>query len=282
MLPDDPAASTPVRGTLLTGTLTSGEPARLSFLRAGRGHPVILLHGFASDASDDWLGTGWFDAPVAAGYDVCAPDLRGHGRSVKSSEPADYRLDAFAQDVAALCGHCWGNAELALVGYSMGAHVAMSAALALGNRVKRLVLGGMGDRIAATVGLAPEFADALDARDEARIGTLPSYALRFRRHAESLPYNDLSVLAPCLRGQSARFDLGALSSVVAPTLVVAGDRDRLAGAPEPVAAAFASGTGATVPGIGHADALADPDFRQRALAFLKGAFAPHATQEVSA
>jgi len=140
----------------------------------------------------------------------------------------------------------------------------------------------MGDRIVATVGLAPEFADALDARDQARLGALPSYAVRFRRHAESLPYNDLSVLAACLRGQSARFDLGALSSVVAPTLVVAGGRDRLAGVPEPVAAAFASGTGATVPGIGHADALADPAFRQRALAFLKGAFAPHTTQEVSA
>ncbi|MGY3478576.1 alpha/beta fold hydrolase [Bradyrhizobium ottawaense] len=240
------------------------------------------MHGFASDASDDWVATGWFDCLVAAGYDVCAPDLRGHGKSVKSSDPVDYRLDAFAQDVAALCGHCWGNAELALVGYSMGAHVAMAAALALGARVKRLVLGGMGDRIAAKVGLTPEFADALDARDEARLGTLPSYAVRFRWHAESLPYNDLSVLAACLRGQSARFDLGLLSSFVAPTLVVVGGRDKLAGDPLPVAAAFASGTGAMVPGVGHAEALADPDFRKRALAFLEGAFAPHTTQEVSA
>ncbi|MGY3443032.1 alpha/beta fold hydrolase [Bradyrhizobium sp. USDA 4473] len=282
MPPDDPTASTPVRGTLQTGPLTSGEPARLSFLRAGRGHPVILLHGFASDAADDWDGTGWLDSLVAAGYDVCAPDLRGHGKSVKSSDPADYRLDAFAQDVVALCGHCWGDAELVLAGYSMGAHVAMSAALALGNRVKRLVLGGMGDCIAATVGLAPEFADALDARDEERLGALPSYAVRFRRHAESLPYNDLSVLAACLRGQSARFDLGALSSIVAPTLVVVGGRDKLAGDPQPVAAAFGSGTGATVPGIGHAEALADPGFRQCALAFLQGALAPHTTQGVSA
>lgn len=36
-----------------------------------------------------------------------------------------------------------------------------------------------------------------DARNEARLGALPSYAVRFRRHAESLPYNDLSVLAAC-------------------------------------------------------------------------------------
>ncbi len=275
-------ASTPVRGTLPTGATTSGQPACLSFLRAGHGDPVILLHGFASDAADDWVRTGWLDSLVAAGYDVCAPDLRGHGRSVKSRDPADYRLEAFAGDVAALCGNCWGNAELTLVGYSMGAHVAMSAALALGNRVRRLVLGGMGDRIAATVGLAPEFADALDAHDEERLGALPSYAIRFRRHAESLPYNDLSVLAACLRGQSARFDLGALSSVVAPTLVVVGERDKLAGDPQSVAAAFVSGTGATVSGVGHAEALADPGFRRHALAFLEGAFAPHTTQEISA
>src|SRR6202000_2186397 len=149
-------------------------------------------------------------------------------QSVKSSDPVDYRLDAFAQDVAALCAHRWGSAEIALVGYSMGAHVAMAAALALGKRVKRLVLGGMGARIAATVGLAPEFADALDARDEARLGVLPSYAVRFRRHADSLPYNALPVLAACLRGQSARFDLGLLSLFVAPTLVVVGGRDKLA------------------------------------------------------
>ena len=258
------------RQVLDVGRLVAGGSADVSFLRAGRGEPVLLLHGFASDASDDWVETGWFDALIASGFDVVAPDLRGHGQSVKSRDPADYRLEAFAGDVAALRDHCWGDRRFSLIGYSMGAHVAMSVTLASADRVASLVLGGMGDRIAATVGLGPEFADALDEQD-GRPGDRrepPSYAVRFRQHAASRPFNDLGVLAACLRGQSGVFDLRRLSAVTAPTLVIVGDQDRLAGAPYPVAALFPAGVGQTVPGVNHASALADENFRERAVAHL--------------
>ncbi|KJC56068.1 hypothetical protein UP10_37635 [Bradyrhizobium sp. LTSPM299] len=260
-----------MRHMLDVGRLAAGGPAYVSFLRAGRGVPVLLLHGFASDASDDWIETGWFDALVAAGFDVIAPDLRGHGQSVKSRYPADYRLDAFTRDVTALCDHCWGDRRFSLIGYSMGAHVAMSVTLVSADRAVNLVLGGMGDRIAATVGLAPEFADALDEQNS-RSGDrreLPSYAVRFRQHAASRAFNDLGVLAACLRGQSSVFDLGRLSAVTAPTLVIVGEQDKLAGAPYPVAALFPAGIGETVPGVNHASALADRNFRKRAVAYLE-------------
>jgi pimeloyl-ACP methyl ester carboxylesterase len=259
------------RHVLDVGRLAAGGSAHVSFLRAGRGEPVLLLHGFASDASGDWVETGWFDALVAAGFDVIAPDLRGHGQSVKSRDPADYRLEAFAGDIAALCDHCWGVRRFSLIGYSMGAHVAMSVALACTGRVARLVLGGMGERIVATVGLAPEFADALDEQRDDRPAdrrTLPPYAVRFRQHAASRPFNDLIVLAACLRGQSSVFDLGRLSAVIAPTLAIVGEQDRLAGAPHPVAALFPRGVAETVPRVNHASALADQNFRERAVAHL--------------
>ena len=259
------------RHVLDVGRLAAGGSAHVSFLRAGRGSPVLLLHGFASDASDDWVETGWFDALVTAGFDVIAPDLRGHGQSVKSRDPADYRLEAFAGDVAALHGHCWGDRRFSLIGYSMGAHVAMSVALASADRVASLVLGGMGDRIAATVGLAPEFADALDepdGRSEDRPEP-PSHATRFKQYAASRPFNDFAVLAACLRGQSGVFDLGRLSTVTAPTLVIVGEQDRLAGAPYPVAALFPAGVGQTVPGVSHPSALADEQFRKRAVRHLE-------------
>jgi pimeloyl-ACP methyl ester carboxylesterase len=234
------------RSALQVGTLASGGSAHLSFLRAGRGQRVLLLHGFASDAAEDWVETGWFDALVCAGHDVVAPDLRGHGYSVKSRDPADYRLDAFAADVAALCQLCWGSLRFSVIGYSMGAHVAMSVALASADKVENLILAGMGDRIADTVGLAPEFADALDAPEgdlSAERPAFPPYAMRFKQHAASRPFNDLDVLAACLRGQSSVFDLDRLSTVTASTLALVGEQDKLAGAPHPVASFFPGGSG---------------------------------------
>jgi pimeloyl-ACP methyl ester carboxylesterase len=259
------------RHVLELSPLIAGCEGHLSFLRAGQGRPVLLLHGVASDASDDWVETGWFDALVAAGFDVVAPDLRGHGRSLKSRDPADYRLETFAGDVLALSNHCWGVRPFSLTGYSMGAHVAMAVALASADRVESLVLGGMGDRIASTVGLAPEFADALDGQEggsPAERRELPSYAVRFMKHAASRPFNDLGVLAACLRGQSGTFDLDRLAAVSAPTLIVVGDQDKLAGAPYSVAAFFAGGIAQTIPGVDHGSALADRAFRERALSHI--------------
>jgi pimeloyl-ACP methyl ester carboxylesterase len=264
----DPASSKVSRSELQVGTLASGGSAHLSFLRAGRGQPVLLLHGFASDAAEDWVETGWFDALVSAGHDVVAPDLRGHGRSEKSRDPADYRLDTFAMDVAALCRHSWGGLRSSVIGYSMGAHVAMSVALASVDQVESLIPGGTGDRIAETVGLSPEFADVLDEPADNRLDAFSPYAVRFRRHAASRSCNDLGVLAACLRGQSGRFDLGRLAAVTAPTLVIAGEQDKLAGDPHAVAALFAVGIGAIVSDANHASALAARKFRERALVHL--------------
>jgi pimeloyl-ACP methyl ester carboxylesterase len=265
----DPVSSKVSRSELQVGTLASGGPAHLSFLRAGRGQPVLLLHGFASAAAQDWVETGWFDGLVSAGHDVVAPDLRGHGRSAKSRDPADYRLDTFAADVAALCRHCWGGLRFSVIGYSIGAHVAMSVALASVDRVESLILGGMGDRIAETVGLSLEFADVLDEPADNRLDAFSPSAARFRRHAASRSSNDLGVLAACLRGQAGRFDLGRLPVVNAPTLVIAGEQDRLAGDPYPVAALFAAGIGVTVSGANHTSALAARKFRERALMHLE-------------
>jgi pimeloyl-ACP methyl ester carboxylesterase len=76
------------------------------------------------------------------------------------------------------------------------------------------------------------------------------------------------VLAACLRGQSSVFDLRRLPRVTAPTLVIVGEQDSLAGDPHPVAALFPRGTAATVPSVNHPSALADENFRKRAVAHL--------------
>lgn len=255
----------PTRCAQQTGRAVDGGSVEISYLRGGKGKPVLLLHGFASSAQEDWIDTGWFEQLAVLGHDVVAPDLRGHGFSFKSRNPGDYPLSAFASDALALCCACWPDEAFGIVGYSMGAHVAMSLAMTTSDRIASLVLGGMGDRIAATVGLAPEFADALDSEDPQTAAQFPESAIRFRRHAASRPANDLRALAACLRGQSCIFDLAGLAVVTAPTLVLVGHNDRLAGSPYKVAALFPGGVAGALAGVSHASALADSVFRSRAV-----------------
>src|ERR1700743_2987283 len=69
---------------------------KLHYLIAGKGDPVVLLHGFA-ETSHMWLP---LIAKLSARHTVIAPDLRGFGQS---STPDDgYTKKAMAQDIHAL------------------------------------------------------------------------------------------------------------------------------------------------------------------------------------
>jgi pimeloyl-ACP methyl ester carboxylesterase len=55
---------------------------RLHYLMAGKGDPVVLLHGFA-ETSHMWLP---LIAELADRHTVIAPDLRGFGQSAASDD----------------------------------------------------------------------------------------------------------------------------------------------------------------------------------------------------
>jgi hypothetical protein len=68
---------------------------KLHYLVAGKGDPVVLLHGFA-ETSHMWLP---LIAKLSDKHTVIAPDLRGFGQS---SAPEDgYTKKAMAQDIHA-------------------------------------------------------------------------------------------------------------------------------------------------------------------------------------
>jgi len=78
---------------------------------------VVLLHGGGANLH-------WWDhlAPkLARNFRVVALDFRGHG---DSDHPQTLQVGAFDRDLEALQQHL-GCAEMALVGHSMGAHVAL-------------------------------------------------------------------------------------------------------------------------------------------------------------
>ena len=95
---------------------------------------VVLLHGWIASG-----GLNWFNAfgPLSQGYRVIAPDLRGHGRGIRSRRR--FRLADCADDVAALLDQL-GAAPAIVVGYSMGGPIAQLLWRRHPERVAGLVL----------------------------------------------------------------------------------------------------------------------------------------------
>ncbi|MFF2145371.1 alpha/beta fold hydrolase [Kitasatospora sp. NPDC058190] len=99
------------------------------------GEALVLLHSVFVDHSQfDNLIPGL----VALGYRVVAPDARGHGRSANASGP--FRN---ADDLADLLRHLELR-QVALVGVSMGAMIAVDTAIEHPELVRALVVSGRG------------------------------------------------------------------------------------------------------------------------------------------
>lgn len=114
---------------------------KIHYMVAGRGEPVVLIHGLYSSAAINWQLPGT-EQLLAASYQVIAPDVRGHGRSGKPEKEADYGVE-LADDVVRLLDHL--RIEKAhIVGYSMGGMIAMKLAVLHPERIRSVVLGGMG------------------------------------------------------------------------------------------------------------------------------------------
>jgi len=116
-----------------------------------------------------------------------------------------------------------------------------------------------GDRIAATVGLATEFADALDAPQRSRLAIDESSRptpCGSKQYAASRPFQRPQCSRRLPSGQSGTFDLDSPRGGDCAYARDRGDQDKLAGAPYSVAAFFAGGVAQTVPGVNHASALA--------------------------
>ena len=107
---------------------------------AGSGPPLVLMHGSVLSRAI-WRGLGYLE-PLSAEYTVIRMDLCGYGRSGAPHEQSSYTQERFVADLLAVLD-AEGHESAALLGYSLGARIALSAALAHPQRVTRLVsLGG--------------------------------------------------------------------------------------------------------------------------------------------
>jgi 2-succinyl-6-hydroxy-2,4-cyclohexadiene-1-carboxylate synthase len=228
---------------------------------------LVLLHGFTH------TGRSWDPVIAALGerYRAIAPDIRGHG-AASDQEPV--RLDAVIADMADS-----GGDAFTLGGYSMGGRIALHAALALGDRVERLIV----------IGASPGIADqgervARRRRDERLADELERLSIvEVAERWESAAAHVLAAQPPDvqeaarrdrLRNTSAGLALalralgtgalpslwGRLPDLAMPVTLVVGERDqRFRKIAEQMAAVIADAEVAVVPGAGHAVHLEAPE-----------------------
>lgn len=235
-----------------------------AYLDEGEGEPILLIHGFASTKEINWVGPGWVSTLTGAGRRVIALDNRGHGASSKLYDAAAYDPDIMAGDALALLDHL-GLRRVDVMGYSMGGRIASCLALRAPERVRSLILGGIGIHLVEGAGLPVTVAEALLAPSLEEV-TDPM-GRTFRAFAEQTG-SDRRALAACIYGSRRTLSREEVGRIRVPTLIAVGTRDDVAGSPHPLVALVPGARALDIPGRDHMRAVGDKVFKEAVLAFL--------------
>jgi 3-oxoadipate enol-lactonase len=206
----------------------------MAYEDTGSGPAVVLLHGFPFNRSM------WREQTEAlsASYRVITPDLRGHGETTATDEPAT--MDEMARDVAALMD-ALDIRRAAVGGLSMGGYVTLAFYRRFPLRVRALVLADtrpQADTDEARRNREQQARKALkegmNAIAEVMLPkalaptTLREHPERVARVREMIKSTKPAGAAAALRGMAARVDQSDfLPSILAPTLILVGSEDEL-------------------------------------------------------
>jgi pimeloyl-ACP methyl ester carboxylesterase len=227
---------------------------------------VVFLHGAGMDHTAWAQHDRWF---AHHGYNVLAPDLPGHGRSVGALLPS---IGEMAEWTAALL-HVSGAKAAKLIGHSMGSLIALELAARHPARVSALVL--VGTAAAMTVG--PDLLKAAETNSHAAIDMVSIWGLGhaaglggslapglwmhggaqrlLERCRDGVLFNDLSA---CNAYQNA---VAAAATIKVPATLVLGERDMMtpAKAGRALAAVIPHSRTVVLRGAGHMMMAERPD-----------------------
>src|SRR6476660_8811748 len=135
---DSPSMSTPPDPNQFTTERADvGHGVTVAYVREGAGGvPLLLVHGYPETKRIWWRNI----APLAAaGFDVIAPDFRGHGDSSLAPDTF-YDIAAYAIDCYTLVHDVLGLEQCAVVGGDVGGVVLYDLGLRFPGFVTRQVL----------------------------------------------------------------------------------------------------------------------------------------------
>jgi pimeloyl-ACP methyl ester carboxylesterase len=255
---------------------SAGVPIR--YIDEGRGEPVVLIHGYTTDTEGQWVTSGVLPR-LAAEYRVIALDARGHGRSGKPHDAAQYGPE-MGLDIIRLLDHL-GLQRAHVIGYSMGAHIVAQLVTLRPERFITCTLGGASGRrnwsaddqrrvdiesAEMDQGLLTSQIQRLWPRNEPP----PTEAQVRARSAAALAGKDPRALAAVRRSNPAQVVTEAqMAAVQVPTLGVVGTADPYLREFEQLKAAMPQLELVTIDGASHGSAPGRPEFSRAVLDFLR-------------
>jgi len=148
----------------------------------------------------------------------------------------------------------------------MGARIAAFLALAHPDRVRSMVLGGLGSHLIDGVGLPESIAEALEAPSLDDVAD--PQGRMFRAFADQTR-SDRRALAACIRGSRQVLSREQAASIRTPTLIAVGTKDPIAGSAEGLAAVMPNARALPIPDRDHMLAVGDKVFKAGVLQFLR-------------
>jgi len=239
----------------------SQDGQRLAYRETGEGRPLVLIHGYFSNAWTNWIRYGHAALLADAGFRVIMPDLRAHGDSAKPHDLAAYPPDILADDAFALLGQL-GLDDYDLGGYSLGGRTTLRM-LARGAQPRKAVLAGMGFQgIVDTAGRGSHFRHVLTNLGSFARGTPEWLTEAFLKTTGGDPEALLLIL-----NSFVDTPVSELSKIMVETLVVNGAEDHDNGSGAALARALGHGRFTEIPG-NHMNAVMKPELGRAIRDFL--------------
>jgi pimeloyl-ACP methyl ester carboxylesterase len=241
----------------------TNDEIQIAWREVGEGRPLILIHGYFSEADTNWIKYGHAAALADAGYRVIMPDLRAHGQSGKPHDPAHYPKDILTDDQFALIEHL-GLTDYDLGGYSLGGRT-VARMLVHGARPGRAIISGMGlQGLTDTEKRGDHFRHVLDNLGSHKQGSPAWMAEAFLKTTGGDPVALRHILDTFV--DTSEEELRATQTPVA---VICGEDDDDNGSAAALADMLPHGKLCTVPG-NHMSAVIKPDLGKAMVEALTG------------